>query len=916
MKEISVIVPIYNVEQYLNDAIDSIINQTIFESIDVILVNDGSKDNSVEIARKYVSNYNNIRLVEKENGGLSSARNYGLTFVNTQYVMFLDSDDMYTVDACEQLLKFAKENDTSITMGDLETFPIETPNYKWKKYFGYGNNIIDLHEGGEDLLRIPSACNKLFRTRLFKGNKEVFPNNKHFEDGFAIIPLLIGVAKIGIVDTQVYRYRQRDDGTSIMGNVFIAKKNYYDHFELNNFLYKQFIHCGYNEQIQYSIKKFIIQTNHGFINNIFLRKTIAFTEEELIHIFNRLTIIYQTFEWQEFGNTSKHRLLKNVYYALYTNDLKLFLNPNYYVSTIKIQENQTVAEGKIAYPQIKEMHLFLSLEYISDLGNQIEFVGEIISNNTTIDNDLKNDFWVKLRTENKSEIKTVRLSKFNKLDSPYISNQRSSALGFRFSLDKSVFKENKGKLVFDFLIEDYATGILKNIVGQAHGFLHKYKGYLTKDLYLEIHPTNRKIYLYSQMSILEKVKLIKSKYIYNGRLKVGAKLRFLYKLTNWYLKRKKIVLIAERSDTFQDNSSAFFKGLRNLSNKNKSYYYLLDRSSSFFEEAKKYGNVIAKDSIKHYLYLLSADTIVNSYDPDSYMSPSAYSKPDYFRLFGDLINYKRVFLQHGVTYNNVVSAISNYRMDFDGLVVTNELEKEMFMQRAFYKEENLVESGFSRYERLKENMEKTKLVKSDSKKILFMPTWRRDLAPLSYIKKSQDYQVDATEFLNSKYYAFYKELLSNKKLHEILEKNDIYLEFYPHYEMRVFLPHFEECETERISIVPDSKNVQDLLIECDALITDYSSVFFDVLFMKKPVLFTQFDLEEFYARHYKKGYLDFSKNELGRSVQTIEETLDGIQSIIENNYELNSETNKQVERYLKYAYSDNNKLILEFIESL
>ena len=92
MPKVSVIVPVYNVEKYITRCLTSLINQTL-DDLEIILVNDGSTDNSVAIIREYKRQHDNIILVEKENGGLSSARNFGLVYATGEYIAFLDSDD-------------------------------------------------------------------------------------------------------------------------------------------------------------------------------------------------------------------------------------------------------------------------------------------------------------------------------------------------------------------------------------------------------------------------------------------------------------------------------------------------------------------------------------------------------------------------------------------------------------------------------------------------------------------------------------------------------------------------------------------------------------------------------------------------------------------------------------------------------
>ena len=113
MTKISIIVPIYNVEKYLKRSLDSLVNQTL-EDIEIILVDDGSTDNSHKIAEDYKENYSNVLLVTKENGGLSDARNYALPYATGEYIAFLDSDDIWHSDFLAKQLAFMQQNDAAL----------------------------------------------------------------------------------------------------------------------------------------------------------------------------------------------------------------------------------------------------------------------------------------------------------------------------------------------------------------------------------------------------------------------------------------------------------------------------------------------------------------------------------------------------------------------------------------------------------------------------------------------------------------------------------------------------------------------------------------------------------------------------------------------------------------------------------
>ena len=120
--KISIVIPIYNVEKYLSNCIESITNQS-FQNYEMILVNDGSKDSSLEICYKYKKNNNKIKIVNKENGGLSSARNAGIKIAKGKYIVFIDPDDEIDKNYFNTLYTIAEENNCDFVVGNYVIVP-------------------------------------------------------------------------------------------------------------------------------------------------------------------------------------------------------------------------------------------------------------------------------------------------------------------------------------------------------------------------------------------------------------------------------------------------------------------------------------------------------------------------------------------------------------------------------------------------------------------------------------------------------------------------------------------------------------------------------------------------------------------------------------------------------------------------
>lgn len=214
-EKITVIVPVYNVENYLNKCLDSLINQT-YKNLEIIVINDGSTDNSGEICQEYAQKDNRIIYIEKENGGLSDARNVGLDKMTGSYVTFIDSDDWVELDYVEILYKKIIEYQADISVGNYYSYNEDEEIY----YFHiYGNSYYEkvydnvsifenLYESQEmKSFALISACGKLYKAKLFDYLR--FDKGKLGEDGYFNQKMYLSVNKVVYLNKGLYAYRQR-----------------------------------------------------------------------------------------------------------------------------------------------------------------------------------------------------------------------------------------------------------------------------------------------------------------------------------------------------------------------------------------------------------------------------------------------------------------------------------------------------------------------------------------------------------------------------------------------------------------------------------------------------------------------------------------------------------------------------------
>ncbi|MCI5773025.1 MAG: glycosyltransferase [Erysipelotrichaceae bacterium] len=241
--KLSVIVPMYNVENYVEECLLSLVNQT-YEDMEIIVVDDGGSDNSVAIVERLLPQYPKLRMVHKANGGLSDARNYGLQFASGEYIGFIDSDDHVETTLYAKLMaKIAQGYEVAVC--DIHYFFED----------GHGFIMKGINDHGKDmqknaLLSPMFAWNKVYHRRFFDEGLR-YPLNTWYEDTPVTTMVFAQTNKIGYVPEALIHYRQRQD--SIMGSN--TSKRILEIFGIMEMLRANFQQAGlwdrYHDEIEY-----------------------------------------------------------------------------------------------------------------------------------------------------------------------------------------------------------------------------------------------------------------------------------------------------------------------------------------------------------------------------------------------------------------------------------------------------------------------------------------------------------------------------------------------------------------------------------------------------------------------------------------------------------------------------------------
>ena len=253
MIKVSVIVPVYNVENYLEKCLDSLANQTLKE-IEIIVVNDGSPDNSQKIIDKYSKKYKNIKSYIKENGGLSDARNYGIKKAIGEYLAFIDSDDFVTTDMYEKMYQKAKSGNFDMVVCDLNY--VYDDNKIVKAYSNIKKDTTDIKKAMINIY--PAAWNKIFKKKLFDTGIK-FKKGVWFEDVEFIYRLLPSVKTIGVIHEHFNQYVQREG--SITNTVNPKIYHYIDNWKsIIDYYNEHKLYNQYQKELEYSYVRYLYAT--------------------------------------------------------------------------------------------------------------------------------------------------------------------------------------------------------------------------------------------------------------------------------------------------------------------------------------------------------------------------------------------------------------------------------------------------------------------------------------------------------------------------------------------------------------------------------------------------------------------------------------------------------------------------------
>lgn len=367
------------------------------------------------------------------------------------------------------------------------------------------------------------------------------------------------------------------------------------------------------------------------------------------------------------------------------------------------------------------------------------------------------------------------------------------------------------------------------------------------------------------------------------------------------IKHRNMWIVCEDQYEARDNAYWFFKYVRSH-HPEQECIFAIKKKSLDYSKISALGKTVEYGSLKHWICYLASRKKISSQKAGNPNAAIFY----FLEVYG-LLRDKRVFLQHGVIKDDLkwlyydVTKMSRF--------ICGAYPEYKYVAETFgYPKGNVCYTGLCRFDGwhdAKKNSEKPM--------VLIMPTWREWIADEDY--RLLEYE-GTTEIPKTNYFQMWIRFITDPRLPEMAQKYGVQFVFYPHRNMQKYMDYFPTGnEFVQVFSAKDG-DIQDLLRDASMMVTDYSSVFFDMLYMKKPVVFYQFDYDKFRAGQYAEGYFNYRDNPFGKSYENGDDTIRAIEEYIEKGFAVSQDYLTAHDLYFQLYDKNNCERVFEITKEL
>ena len=859
----SVIILIDDIGMHIRDAIDSVISQDLdfTSNVQLILANDGSVDDFspyLEYQDKYPEN---VILLSQKFTNYSQACNTALKHAKGEIVNFLHNNDTLSRNALNEVLNAFDNYGEDVVdisrknLGKAHEEDMEIPD-----------GIIDLIEKPE---YAPVFLNSLFIRR--DAMPEFNESLDLFENTLFIDELLLKFNSYAFINSAKYLFRKRRDTLTIKNKEHFNRK--FDYMQakvltsrlldektdvpiyIQSSLLKALI-TMINKDITYGLLE--SDETAGFFD--LLKNALGYIEKDLIY--------------EMTSNIS----MSGFFIAIKNDDVDLSMADPLDSLEAEVKPNDVLLYSKgDVIDELSKRDIYIDF---ADLKNDIMSISGHVK--SIFDCEHISVYAVK---KSKGSDEIIQATSF-KYPTRYITRflsinwQKSYNFDIKIPLgDATETSSVELKVKYD---DGNSSCILdngikfrrhSNITYDSHYYIKDSRIVMFNGMFNIMPFSYRKMIQYEVKGLL---KLFGDKYDFYRR---AIFIRTIHLILFPFMRNRKIWIVMDRIDQADDNGEHFFRYAVNQDDGIEKYF-VIDRESPDYARLKdSYENIVEFESLKNKILYLFADKLISSQGSEFYLSPFKFEAP-YLTAGTAYLDF--YFLQHGIILHDLSSWLVKYERHPRLIVTSSRMEYDSLISDLYNYDDGVFRLlGLPRYDNLDNSGYKSQIV--------IMPTWR------NYIHNEED-------LLESEYFSRFNSFLNNERLIDYARSHGYEILFKPHPELAKYIGCFDKNDYVQID---NDKKYQEIFNESAILVTDYSSIFFDFAYLKKPVIYYHYG-DDFHFES-DEGYFKYDTMGFGSVVESEDDLVNRIIDYIDNGAEMEDVYKRRVDEFFQFHDRDNSR---------
>ena len=937
MIKVSVVTPVYNVEKYLPRCLETLLGQTLSE-LEIICVDDGSTDGSGRILDEYAARDPRIRVIHKPNGGAGEARNVGLDAAIGEYLFFCDPDDSCSKNMLAGMYAKAVATRADIVIAGKATVDADSGRIISK--YGFHRDIWRLRQpfSARDAapyiftLAKSVPWDKLFRREFISRNGLRYQNTRRCNDVFFVDMALAQAERIALVPRAYYRY-SLDRAGSLQSNkdkfplVFLDAYAALEAALREKGLFDDFGHCFARVFLRTSVFNLrALKERENVIRcyQMVRERLLSLSgEHDLPHdmlLSRRMCVLAQVIltnerpdaflasvakggvGFDDEGDGHDARIsVKTLFRRLFRRYAPVPAREFIKICRCYFQERILRRDGGIPVELLAQKNGLVRLDFLDVSARSIRLDMSYYSRLPSVPECLPgNPFLVVSSASGERSYKLVpgECCAMREKDAIGV---RSKGRRFSVAIDLAPGERQVLRWAFPSGAQIFTWSFVKSGLYCGLSLARRNaccfaSGWQVRRLgdELEIRPETRSAHFSCGLhGFCEAVRHPSLSVCKAGILRVSAWLVRKFR-------RRPLWLVSDRPDRADDNGRAFFEYVASLppSAERPECVFAIKPGSPDYAALSRIGRCVDPDGFRYKVLFLVSDFIISAYRTKVQRMP--FSKhvaeclSDYFAN-----RFRFVCLRHGISQNDQADDIGRAQLNARLLVSASAAERKSILEGRYgYSEREVVLCGMTRYD---------KLYDDPKGYVTLMPTWR------SYLTAGAgtNQLIDRESFSSSPFCKGWKALLSDSGFVEECGRHGFKVRIMMHPNMRDSLSELGICPG--IEILPADVSYRDVFATSNLVVTDYSSVAFDVAYLKKPVLYYQFDREDFFGAQYIPGYFECSRDGFGEVETEAGAIKARILEYAAAGCRMKPEYVKRVENFFAFTDKNNCKRVYEAI---